>query len=777
MIVTKSWLNEWVDLSDKSADDICLTLNQIGLEVDSVKSYRITKGIVVGFVLSCEKHPDAKKLNVCQVDVGTGIRQIVCGASNVREGIYVPVAMIGAVMPGGLEIKPVKLRGVESDGMICSSSELGLPELCEGILILDDSLGELKAGVSLEDFGVLNDDVIEIELTANRGDCLSHQGVARDLAAAYGKSIKKQELKDSDYRRTGTGRVMHLTHQNDIDADVMYKSFEYEPFEVPLKMRYRLSLVEAEYAHALDAVIQYSTLSTGVILRAYSHKFFANKTEGIAEIGLHTDKHGVAVIEGEKLASQVGIFQVEASKVKKAGGKVILEASYIRPDTIAKQVFEHKLKTDELYYRSSRGSDPEITQGIQYCTNILMQYCGVEIIPGTFEYVTNYTPPVLNLNVCSINALIGDTIEKVLMVKVLNTLGFEIVKSQGDNIVVHPPRFRHDIVNEQDVAEEIVRMVGIDNISSKPLCFVEEPSFNEAYYEYSRRKKLRQYAAATGFFETVSYFFSERALLEQYGYKAVYKKNDLINPIVDTMDTMRTTMHLAHIESASKNMKLGQKSVPLFEYGPIFDPHRNEITVLSFLYSGELERASLANHGRAKMIDFAGFVQKIADVIGHFELEAMPPATHLMHPYQTAKIMIDGKAVGHLFKLHAKVALAYDLEDTFLAQIEVSKLPVKRVQAKAYSKYQAVRRDISVVAPKDFTFQSIEKVILSLDLEALNSMELIDIYSDESLGDKVSVTLRFVLQSLEKTLKDKEINAMMKRIIEALDKELGYTLR
>lgn len=777
MIVTKSWLHEWVDLNDKSVDEICKTLNQIGLEVDSAKSYRVPKGVVVGFVLSCEKHPDAQKLNICQVDVGTGVRQIVCGASNVREGIYVPVAMIGAVMPGGLEIKPVKLRGVESDGMICSSTELDLPALGEGILILDDSLGELKAGIALDEFGALNDDVIEIELTANRGDCLSHQGVARDLAAAFGKSIKKQEVRDSDYRRTGTGRVMHLSHQNDINADVIYKSFEYTPFEVPLKIRYRLSLVETAFDHPLDAIMQYATLSTGVILRAYNHKFFSEDEEGIAEICLQKDDRGITVIEGSKRASEVGIFQVESSKVKKAGAKVILEASYIQPDVIAKQVFQYKLKSDEIYYRTSRGSDPEIVLGIQYCTDILMQHCNVEIIPGTYEYIAPYQPAVLNLNVCSINALIGDKIDKVMMVKVLNTLGFEIVKSQGDNIVVYPPRFRHDIVNEQDVTEEIVRMVGIDQIKSKPLVFVEESSFNDAYYAHIKRRKLRQYAAAVGFFETVSYFFSHREVVEKFGYKAVYKKNDLVNPIVDTMDTLRPTMHIAHIESASKNVNLGQKRVPLFEYGPIFDQHRNEKMVLSLLYSGEQEPAGLSNHGKARLIDFENFVQKVADVIGDFELKAMEPRSDLMHPYQTAALIVAGKEVGHLFKLHAKIALMYDLEDTYLAEIEVDQLPTERTQAQSYSKYQAVRRDISIVAPNDFVFESIEHTINALAIDELNGIELIDIYSDESLGNDVSVTLRFVLQSLSKTLKDKEINAIIKSIVTALEKSLGYQLR
>ena len=778
MIVTKSWLNEWVDLTDVSVEDICKTLNQIGLEVDRSVSYRTPDNIVIGFVLSCEKHPDAEKLNVCQVDVGTGVRQIVCGASNVREGIYVPVAMIGAVMPDGLEIKPVKLRGVESDGMICSTSEINLPSLCDGILILDDSIGELKAGKPLAEFDALNDELIEIELTANRGDCLSQQGVARDLAAAFGKTLKKHDLKDSDYRRTGSSRVIHLEHGNEMDADVIYKAFEYADFEVPLKYRYRLMLLEESYKTSLDAMMLYATIATGVIVRAYNHKAFTDKGEdSLASIKLQENDKNIATVHGLKDVSSVGIMQNDASKVKKAGAKVVIEASYIHPEMISKQVHDLKLKTDELYYRTSRGSEPDIDLGITYCTDLLMRYCGIEIFPGTFEYRGEYQQTILNLNVDSINALIGDDIEKAEIVKVLSILGFDVVKSQGENLVVHPPRFRHDIKNEQDVVEEIVRMVGIDNIRAKPLEFIESDAYNDAYKAHQLKRKLRTQAAAVGFFETLSYLFSERETVESFGFKTTLKKAELLNPIVDTMDTLRPTMHVAHIEAASRNIKMGQKSVPLFEYGTIFDAHRDERTVLSFLYSGDLEGAKLSNHGQPQEIDFESFVQKVSDVIGEFEIKEGEELSGLVHPYQNASVIVNGKVIGSIFKLHTKVMQDYDLPTTYLAEIDVSALEISRAQAQSYSKYQAVRRDISIVVPSNFVYEEIKTLLDKLDIEELNSFDMIDIYSDENLGDDVSLTLRFIIQSAKKTLKDKEISSIMKKIMDTLKDDLGFTLR
>lgn len=776
MIITKSWLNEWVDIEDKSVDDICSTLNQIGLEVDSAKSYQIPENIVVGFVLSCEKHPNADKLNICQVDIGTSTRQIVCGASNVREGIYVAVAMIGATMPNGMEIKPVKLRGVESDGMICAASELNLPDIGKGIMILDESIGVLQAGTDMRTFDILNDDVIEIELTANRGDCLSHQGVARDLAAAYGKTLKKQEPVDSDYRRQGTGRVMHLTHQNDVEADVIYKSFDYEGFSLPLRVLYRLKLIDASYTDALEAVLSYSTTCTGVVLRAYKHAFFEEEN-GIAEIRLGENKKGLTVVEGSQVATTVGIMQNPKSLVKKVGSKVILEASYINPEKISKEVYEKKLKTDDIFYRTSRGSDSDVKLGISMCADMLMKHCNVTFTPGTFEYLSGYTPSALNLNVDSINNQIGDSIEKAKIVKVLTALGFSILKSQDENIVVQAPRFRHDVVSEQDVVEEIVRMVGIDNITSKPLNFIEKNTYNKAYQKHLEKRKLRLKAVQEGFFESQSYLFVDKKKVQALGFETADDAIEISNPIVETMDTMRPTILPALIEAAGNNKRLGQKRVGLFEYGVVFDQFRDETMHMSFLYTGPIEDESLKNAGQPCAINFETFVQKIANVIGAFDLEAVTKLSNtLQHPYQLANIIVNGENVGQVFKLHPKVASENDLEDTFIAQLLIEKIKRTRIQAKAYSKYQNVQRDLSIVVPNTYTFSSIKSIIDGLDIDVLTGFNLVDSYTDESLGAFESITLRFTLQSLEKTLKDKDITSIMNSIVSGFKNE-GYTLR
>src|SRR3989339_232671 len=276
MIVTKNWLNEWIDLDGISAEELCKTFNAIGLEVDRHDPIRVADGVGVGYVEACEKHPDADKLNVCQVNVANEVRQIVCGASNVRAGIYIALATVGAELPGGLKIKEAKLRGVDSHGMICSAKEIGLPSIGEGIMILDESIGELVMGKNLNEYSVFNDDIIEIELTANRGDCLSIYGIARDLRAALSRPLREKNVKDTQEGRLGIGRILQLQHTETFSTDLLFGAVEVKELSVPLIISLRLAIIDQVYTTTVDAILFYATQSTGVILRAYPFEKFGD---------------------------------------------------------------------------------------------------------------------------------------------------------------------------------------------------------------------------------------------------------------------------------------------------------------------------------------------------------------------------------------------------------------------------------------------------------------------------------------------------------------------
>jgi len=777
MIITKSWLNEWIDLRNVSTDEIAKTLNSIGLEVDRVHEYRVPQKIVFGKVLECEKHPDADKLNICKVDIGSATRQIVCGASNVREGLNVVVATIGAVMPNGMEIKPVKLRGVDSEGMICSAGEIGLPDLGKGIMELDESMGDCTLGKEVSSNPYFNDDLIEIELTANRGDCLSIRGIARDLSAAFDKPIKEYILSDNDAKR-GIGRIVSLTHEKEFDVNLRYKALDLKELSLPLLVKLRLAQIEETYEHDVDAILSYVTHTTGVILRAYSHDFFA-QDDSMAKIILTENEQDFASIQRSdgECASIVGVIQNDASKVTKNEGTVLLEASYIPPDIISKKMAEHKIESGPMFYRTSRGSEPALEGGLSYCIDLIESYSKSSTFSGNIELSNTFREKVVIVTKQEIDEIIGANIDKVTVAKILKNLGFDTSKSSTDSFVISVPQFRHDIVNKQDIVEEIVRMVGIDNIPSKPFVLEEDNRLEDNYFEYKKRSVYRHKAAQSGFFESVHFVFDEKKVLQSYGFETTKEELELLNPIVQTLDTLRPTLLTGLLKAASHNVKNGYKSVKLFEIGSVFTPTREESLNIAFLFSGEKEPESLLNGGKPSKIDFGSFVQKIADVVGDVELKEFKPSHSLAHDYQVAQVIQNGIVLGELFKLHPTVQKEYDLDVTYMCELAFDKLSFGLKTAQKRSKYQASFRDLSLVVPKSVTYETLKNVIQNNATSELIRFYPVDNYSDETLGESSSLSIRFVLQSDEKTLQEEDITKAMESVLIALDKELGIGLR
>jgi len=778
MIVTKSWLNEWIDLDGISTQELAKTFNSIGLEVDRIHEYRVPEKIVFGKVLECEKHPDADKLNICKVDIGSCVRQIVCGASNVRTGLFVVVATIGAVMPTGLAIKPVKLRGVDSEGMICSASEIGLPDIGKGIMELDESIGEFTLGQEVNENPIFNDDLIEIELTANRGDCLSIRGVARDLSAAFDRPVKEYEQTENDEKR-GIGRILSLSHEKDLDVNLCYKAIDLKELTLPFIVKLRLGQIEETRKCDVEAMTLYVTHATGVILRAYKHEFFTSDDETMAKIILGEDENGFAVIKTkeDKIASIVGIMQNDASKVTKNEGIVLLEASYIPPDIIAKKMAEKKIEAGPMFYKTSRGSEPELSGGLSYCIDMIESNSVSSTFSGSLELSTSFKEKNVIVSKQEIDVIVGAEIDKVVITKILKNLGFDVSKSSVDHFVISIPQFRHDIVNKQDIVEEIVRMVGIDNIPSKPFLLKEQNRLEDNYFEYKKRSVFRHRCAQSGFFESVHFVFDEKKVLHSYGFETTKEELELVNPIVQTLDTLRPTLLTGLLKAASANVKNGYASVKLFEIGSVFTPLREESYRMSFIFGGEKENDNLTNSGKPQRVDFAFFTQKIADIVGDIELRSVVTKHKLSHPYQSAEVLLGGEVIGELFRVHPEVEKAYDLQTTYMCELDLQKIPYALKTAKQTSKYQASFRDLSIILPKDMSYKSVKDVINDHAPKEVVNFYPVDRYSDESLGENISLSLRFVLQSDDKTLEEEEITAAMDSILDALKSELGIGLR
>ena len=773
MIITRKWLQEFIDISKISTEDICKTLNSIGLEVDSIDKMLIPNDVVVGYVISKERHPDADKLNVCQVDLGSEQVQIVCGAKNVDAGQYVPIAKVGCVLGDDFKIKKAKLRGVESLGMICSTTEIGLPKLNDGILVLDDSIGELVLGKDLNEYPLLNDDIIEIELTANRGDCLSIYGVARELAAYYGIAMNDLE-KEENSNELGIGQVFELSYEGTIHSDLVYKAYDLIDFKMPMITKLRVGLIDKfDEENDTKNLLNYATHSTGVILNAYSKENIL--VEQKANLKISKDENGFDVVKhGDTIMSTVG---VSLNDTKPNDEKYVIEASYINPDLLSRKVFETKVKTGEVYYRASRGSEPDLDFGLEFLTNLISKNNG--LVYNSFKSNIEEKPEnTIDVSIEKVNLIIGQTVTKAEIENILSSLGFEVKDNNDEVLAVTIPKFRHDIVNIADITEEIVRMIGIDNIQAKPLKIDEVNRNNKTSDDLLKKNKLRFKAIENGFYETLTYVFSSKENLEKYGFKTVKDELELINPIVKELNTYRTTILLNLVEACSHNFKNGIRSNAFFEIGTIFDEDRKESKKISFIQTGSIAQEDITNSGKPANIDFFSFAKKVLNTVGKFDLEPMKEINNdFIHPYQNADVIIDGKVVGYISKLHPSVAEDYDLADTFIAEIDFDAIKNDLVKTEKYSKFQSSKKDLSILVNKNTQYRDIKNAINSLDNENIKQFNLIDVYSNENLGENESITIRFVLQNDNKTLEDKDITSTMDSVLEVLNEKLNIQIR
>ncbi len=778
MIITRTWLNNFIDISEVSNDTLYKTLNSIGLEVDSIVEYSIPKKIVVGKILSCEKHPDADKLNVCQIEINAGTtRQIVCGAANVINAEYVAVATIGAKLGADFEIKHAKLRGVESEGMVCSASELGLPNMGNGIMILDDSIGELIIGKELNEYKKLADTVIEIELTANRGDCLSIHGVARDLSAALNIPMKKFDYESQNQEKIGLARVAKLSSEGDIKASLEYTMANVNNLQTSLLFALRLSFINEHTENPIANFLRYITHTTGVILRAYdvSHINFENDER--ITIQAKNVNNVVHLSINNKLCAHLGIYQTDDSKANKNSTQVLFQASYIDPNIIVDVVSEQKLETDELYYNTSRGSEPNLCFAITYLTYLFETYYSSKLFDGTISSIEEYEEKIITVSTEEICQIIGNEIPKMEIINILKSLNFKVQTSVEDNFGVTIPKYRHDIENIQDIAEEVVRIIGIDNLEAKALKFVEKNRTNDTMRQYYAKKELRSRAVAAGFDESISYAFTDRGLLEKYAFTVVDKKLDIMNPITTDFNTLRTTVLINLLQATKRNISYSKKSIALFEIGTIFNEYREEKDVLSLIFTGQKESENVSNAGKPLNIDFESFVKKLSSIIGNFELRASVESNKLIHPYQSADIIINNQICGYLTKVHPNVSEDFDLKETFIAEIDFSALVPQHINANPISKFQGVYKDLSFVLDKNIPYSQVCLTIRALNLPLLKKFYAVDIYEDVSLGEEKSLSLRLFIQSLNDTLNDTEIEETTNAIIIELEKQYGAKLR
>ncbi|MCI6988358.1 MAG: phenylalanine--tRNA ligase subunit beta [Campylobacter sp.] len=773
MIVTRSWLQEWIDISEISSEELQKAFNSIGLEVDSYENFKIPPKVVIGYVLSKKRHENSDKLSICEVDVGSEVLQIVCGAKNVAAGQFVAVSLVGAVLPGGLKIKPVKLRGVESNGMICSSTELGLAKINDGIMVLDESIGELVLGKELKE--LLSDEIFDIDITPNRGDCLSVYGLARDLSAALGLPIKNTKYEE-DENLVGIGRVISIHSSDQKDCSFQYRAFDTTGEIAPLDLvkKLRLGIAGIKSNSNIEDMLAYATHSTGVLLTAYDFNKICETCQKIA-IEIKQEEGGnYGVYVGDTLLSMPGINQVESFKATDKSKTVLVEANYIDPKIISMVVGGDKSLKTPNSYRSTRGSEPNLNIGEDFLFSIIKPLKGFTLFAGYQQILPHIEKKIVALSVDELSKMIGKEIDKNLVVKILKSLGFE-TNVRGELINASVPFFRHDIENSHDICEEIVRIIGIDNIESKPLFFKEKNRINLTFNSYKHKKSIRVKAVDNGFCECIHYAFDNSSELKELGFKECKRK--IINPLSAELDALRPTLLNHLLKSSIRNLKNSQRSVKLFEIGTIFDENGVEQTAIGFLATGLINEPSLLNSPKPKEIDFMSFASLIQNIMG--EIECVLPQTNssMLSEFEQADIVQNGVVIGKIGRLKLSIEAKMELEKTYLCEIYYDKLKFKEIMVKPYSKFPSISRDLSLIIPKSMRYIEIKKVIDDMGIEILKEFTPVDLYSDESLGEFSSLSIKFTFQSHTQTLEDSVVAKAIDEILTNLKDRLNIGIR
>ncbi|MBM0625199.1 phenylalanine--tRNA ligase subunit beta [Helicobacter pylori] len=756
-------LNVFVN-TPKDIVKLCEDLSRLGLEVESCIPCVAPKNVVVGKVLEKAPHKNAEKLSVCQVDVGKEVLQIVCGAKNVAPNQFVPVALNGALI-GSTTIAKTELRGVESCGMICSSSELGFPKINDGILELDESVGELVLGKELNEYAPFNTHVLEISLTPNRGDCLSVLGIAREISAFYHTPLKP--IKALNF--TPKSDLITLSAGENIESHLAYYLICNHSLKAPLNIKLSLAHNNALSENELKNFIEFGMHFSGVIMNAYS----LNKTP--MDLSVKNDENNLeSVYINHQKRSTIAIkHQVQ----KDLGECLLLEASYIDPISLSLKLHALKDKTlqkdNALIYRSARGSNPNLSDGL----NFLSAHLKATILESK-QTKHSLKDRTLKFQLEDITEILGLAVEEEKIQGILKNLGFKVSVKEPNSkppiLEVVAPNFRHDIKIIQDIAEEILRFVGIDNLVSKPLNCVSSKNSNPHYDTHRFFENLKHKALACGFKEVIHYVFYSKEKQQKLGFEVLEDPLELQNPITTELNTLRTSLVCGLLDASLRNKNLGFKSIALYEKGSVYNAKREEVQKLGFLASGLQKKESYPD-AKGKAWDFYSFAECVSKVIGDFSLEKLTTQTPINHPYQSAKIIQNNEIIGVIAKIHPKVIQELDLFESYYAEIDASKLKRPAMLLKPFSIYPSSVRDLTLIIDENTAFSRIKKALKDAQIPNLSEILPLDIFKESD--NTIALSVRCVIHSLEKTLNDEEVNSAVQKALEILEKEFNARLK
>lgn len=794
MLVSLSWLKEFVDI-DEDAKTIAEGLTMSGSKVEGIKSYgKEISNVVVGQIVSLEKHPNADKLWVGIVDIGSEKLQIVTGAENIKVGDYIPVALHGATLPGGVKIKRSKLRGVESEGMMCSAEELGLDESLlpeyqrNGIFILPP----LPLGMDINEALQLKDDVLEFEITPNRPDCLSVVGIARETAATFRKSFRMPEIRVTEVEEPNPARVTIET------PDLCYryvarvvKNVKIGPS--PIWMQVRLLKAGIRPINNVVDVTNYVMLELGQPLHAFDLDKVKNKhiivrraRDGEKLVTLDgkeriLDSSMLVIADEEKAIGLAGVMGGENTEITDSTVNILIESANFKGSNIRHTSKKLGLRS-EASARFEKGLDPEITVlACERAAQLMEKYCGGEVLKGIVdEYPKPMERTVLTVRPDRINKFLGTNLATSEMIEILRSLEFEVVE-KGEELEIKVPHFRKDVTMEADIAEEIARLYGYNNIEDS-LMKNAQTTLGSLTKEQQLEEKAREVLLACGLNEIVTMSFMGERDLDRINVpkdSVLRKAVKIINPLGEEQSLMRTTLlpFMLNVAYTNYSRKVGEFRA--FEISRVFLPKELPLKELP----EEVKTISLGMYG--KEVDFytiKGVIEELLEVMGIVDVEYVRAEEPSYHPGRSAKILFKEEVLGVFGEVHPDVLENYDLPvRVYAGELNLDKIIKFANVDKKYTplpKYPAVERDIAVVVDKDLFVAEVEKVIKEAGRGFVEKTALFDVYKGPNIPEgKKSVAFSIWYRSYEKTLTDEEVNEVHARIVKALEEKLGAKLR
>ncbi len=789
MKISEQWLRTWVSPAI-STEEICQQLTMAGLEVDGVEPVAgAFNNVVVARVVSLEKHPDADKLNVCQVTDGSETLQIVCGAANVRTGLIVPLAKIGAVLPEDFRIKPAKLRGVESSGMLCSEKELGLAAQAEGLMELPD---DAPVGTDVREYLGLDDQCIEIDLTPNRGDCLSVAGVARELAALNQSSVTAVDCESVTAGSDATFPVeIVATEACSHYAGRVITGINCAA-KTPIWMLERLRRSGIRGLGPVVDITNYVMLELGQPMHAFDlatleggiQVRFAKKGEKITLLDgkcIELDDESLLVADHAKILAMAGVMGGEGSGVSATTSDIFLESAFFRPENIAGKARSYGLHTDSSH-RYERGVDPYLQlKALERATALVLAICGGEA-GAVVEKTTEAYPAeaqAIHLRQARIARLLGIEMQADEVVAILKRLEMQVTAVE-DGWQVTPPSFRFDIAIEADLLEELVRIYGYNNIPrTQPVYQAQMKAQTEFEILTST---LRSALVNRGYFEAITYSFIDPK--SQHILDPENHAIKLANPISSEMAVMRTSLWPGLIQAVRHNLNRQQPRVRLFETGMCFKPEQDQaleqIDMIAGAICGELlpEQWSAA----ARPVDFFDLKGDVEALLAPTGMVCtFTAATHpALHPGQCASVAVDGEFAGWIGALHPEVMKQLGLDENvyvFELRLDLVKSAVLPVFS-PLSRFPEVRRDLAVVVDENVTVQSMLACIGETASELLQHIQVFDIYTGKGVeSGRKSVALGLILQDFSRTLTDHDVETEVKSMVSSLKQKFAATLR